>query len=42
MNLTDTDTADDPFLWLEEVDGERALDFVRAGNDRTLGELESR
>jgi prolyl oligopeptidase len=42
MTLPDTDTAVDPFLWLEEIDGERALDFVRAGNARTLAELESR
>ena len=39
--MTDTDTAVDPFLWLEEVDGERALDFVRARNARTLEGLES-
>jgi prolyl oligopeptidase len=42
MTLADTETGADPFLWLEEVDGERALDFVRAGNARTLGELKSR
>ncbi len=39
--MTDIEAAEDPFLWLEEVDGERALDFVRAGNARTLGELGS-
>ncbi len=27
--------ADDPFLWLEEVEGERALEWVRAQNERT-------
>lgn len=32
---------DDPYLWLEEVEGERALDFVRAQNSRTLAELEA-
>ena len=31
---------DDPFLWLEEVEGERALDWVRAQNARSLAELE--
>lgn len=31
----------DPYLWLEEVEGERALDWVRAQNDRTLSELEA-
>ena len=32
----------DPYLWLEEVDGARALDFVRAANTRTLSELRER
>lgn len=27
---------DDPYLWLEDVEGERALDFVEAQNRRTL------
>ena len=27
--------ADDPFLWLEEIDGSRALDWVREQNART-------
>ena len=31
---------DDPFLWMEEVLGERALTWVRAQNERTLGILE--
>ncbi|MEM9496040.1 MAG: prolyl oligopeptidase family serine peptidase [Pseudomonadota bacterium] len=31
---------EDPYLWLEEVEGERALDWVRAQNDASLGELE--
>lgn len=31
--------ADDPFLWLEEVEGERALDWVEQHNERTLEEL---
>ena len=29
----------DPFLWLEEVEGEEALSWVRAQNDRSLAEL---
>jgi prolyl oligopeptidase len=33
-------TPDDPFLWLEEVEGEAALEWVRAQNARTLAELE--
>ncbi len=31
---------DDPYLWLEEVEGEKALDWVRAQNALTLGVLE--
>src|SRR5690606_9088674 len=29
---TMTDTQDDPYLWLEDVEGEKALDWVRARN----------
>src|SRR5688572_30083266 len=32
-------TTTDPFLWLEEVEGERAIAWVRAQNERSLGEL---
>jgi prolyl oligopeptidase len=31
----------DPFLWLEEVEGDQALDWVRAQNARTVGDLEA-
>ncbi|MGE3143401.1 MAG: prolyl oligopeptidase family protein [Hyphomonadaceae bacterium] len=31
----------DPYLWLEEVEGPRALDWVRAENARSLGVLEA-
>ncbi|MGF1454180.1 MAG: prolyl oligopeptidase family protein [Alphaproteobacteria bacterium] len=31
----------DPFVWLEEVEGERALDWVRARNTESLGVLEA-
>src|SRR2546430_14531400 len=34
-------TPDDPFLWLEEVEGEAALDWVRRQNARSLAALES-
>src|SRR5690242_18303765 len=34
-------TADDPFLWLEEVEGASALQWVRGQNGRSLGELEA-
>ena len=40
MTRSETETGTDPFLWLEEVDGGRALDFVRTGNARTLDEFE--
>ncbi|MEM9810549.1 MAG: S9 family peptidase, partial [Pseudomonadota bacterium] len=33
--------SDDPYLWLEEVEGERALDWVRAENARSLGAIEA-
>ncbi len=32
---------DDPYLWLEEVEGERALDWVRQKNKSTLARFES-
>ncbi|HVE90536.1 MAG TPA: prolyl oligopeptidase family serine peptidase [Burkholderiaceae bacterium] len=32
----------DPYLWLEEVDGVRALDFARVASTRTLSELRER
>ncbi len=33
--------SDDPFIWLEEIDGEKALDWARAENARSLPMLES-
>ncbi|WP_206185280.1 prolyl oligopeptidase family protein [Sphingosinicella sp. CPCC 101087] len=33
--------ADDPHVWLEEIEGERALAWARAENERTLGELQA-
>ena len=33
---------DDSYLWLEEVDSARALDFARAASTRTLSELRER
>ncbi len=32
-------TPDDPFIWLEEVDSKRSLDWVNARNERTFAEL---
>jgi len=34
-------TNDDPYLWLEEVEGERALAWVEERNKASLGYLES-
>ncbi|NIJ11254.1 prolyl oligopeptidase [Saccharomonospora amisosensis] len=34
-----TPVDDDPYLWLEEVTSERALDWVRARNEETVGLL---
>jgi prolyl oligopeptidase len=33
-------TGDDPYLWLEEIEGERALTWVREQNARSLAQLE--
>ena len=33
--------ADDPYLWLEEVDGEKALEWVKARSDKDVAEIES-
>jgi prolyl oligopeptidase len=32
--------AEDPYLWLEEVEGERAMEWVRAHNQHSLGVLQ--
>jgi prolyl oligopeptidase len=37
--MTSSPRDDDPYLWLEEIDGTSALDFVRAENARTLASL---
>ncbi len=36
-----SEVTDDPFLWLEDVTGDAALDWVRVRNTETLGVLES-
>ena len=33
--------SEDPFLWLEDVEGQKALDWVKAQNARSLAELEA-
>src|SRR5690606_24392061 len=35
-----TSYATDPYLWLEEVEGERAMDWVKAHNETSLGTLQ--
>ncbi|MFC7377545.1 prolyl oligopeptidase family protein [Brevundimonas sp. GCM10030266] len=35
-----TSDATDPYLWLEEVEGERAMEWVRAHNEHSLGVLQ--
>src|SRR5262249_49272318 len=37
--LTAADDKDDPYLWLEEVTGEKALAWVKARNAESTGEL---
>ncbi|WP_122466227.1 prolyl oligopeptidase family serine peptidase [Brevundimonas lutea] len=32
--------ASDPYLWLEEIEGERAMEWVEGQNDRSLGVLQ--
>ena len=35
--MADTAPPADPYLWLEEIDDEKALDWARAQNARSLG-----
>jgi len=37
--ISQSSTGDDPYLWLEEIAGERALAWVREQNAATMGEL---
>lgn len=37
----DSETNVDPYLWLEEVEGEKALSWVKGQNERTLAELKA-
>lgn len=39
--ISDVSESEDPFLWLEDVDGERALDWVRERNERTTSHFEA-
>jgi prolyl oligopeptidase len=38
-SISELDTSDDPYLWLEDVTGERSLSWVRQHNAATLREL---
>ena len=35
-----TSEASDPYVWLEEVEGERAMEWVKAHNAHSLGVLQ--
>jgi prolyl oligopeptidase len=39
-SVADAAAAEDPYLWLEEVEGDKALEWVRAQNAHSLGEIE--
>ena len=39
--VSDVTEAEDPYLWLEDVEGERALDWVRERNDKTMAHFEA-
>ncbi|MCA9134252.1 MAG: S9 family peptidase, partial [Planctomycetales bacterium] len=39
--VSDVSIEEDPFLWLEDVTGEKALDWVRARNAKTQADFES-
>lgn len=41
QTASDVATENDPFLWLEEVEGQEALAWVRAQNERSLKSLKS-
>lgn len=40
MNLTETLSSEDPYLWLEEVEGERALEWAKARSAETMAQFE--
>ena len=42
LAMSDTPAADDPHLWLEEVQGDKALAWVRERNAETLKLLSAR
>ena len=42
LHAMSADDDTDPYLWLEDVQGERALAWVRERNAETLGELRAR
>ena len=37
-----TQAQEDKYLWLEEVDGQKALEFVNAQNKTTVAELSAK
>ena len=42
MTLAETSAPDDPYLWLEDVTGAKALDWVKQQDARSRSEIESR
>lgn len=40
--VSDVTSKEDPYLWLEEVEGERSLDWVRERNKKTQSHFESK
>jgi prolyl oligopeptidase len=38
---TEADHDQDPYLWLEEIESEQALDWAKAQNERSIEYLES-
>ncbi|MEM6472349.1 MAG: prolyl oligopeptidase family serine peptidase, partial [Planctomycetota bacterium] len=41
VHAEEPDAANDPYLWLEEVEGEKALDWVKARNKKSLAAITS-
>ena len=41
MASTATETSEDPFVWLEDVDGDRQLDWVRERNEKSLNYIKA-
>jgi prolyl oligopeptidase len=40
-SMAENEVPDDPYLWLEDVGGEKALEWVEAQNTISVGHLEA-